>query len=139
MRALWAFAAIPEKQRSQFVQQAIDQGVHFILEQFDLTQANYPSPENKANSVWFKPAFPLFYQSDILMTLRVMGELNQLQHPDAQPALDWLENRRLKNGRWRGSSPFRQRTWPELADKEETDRWVSLYSAWVLDRAGRVI
>ncbi len=137
VRALWAFALIPENQRTPLINEAIQQGIHFLLEKFDLPQANYPSPDNKTHAVWSKTSFPLFYQSDILMTLRVMGELNQLNHPGAQPALDWLEKRRTKAGIWRGSNPFRQRTWPEFADKDETDRWVSLFCAWVLDRAGR--
>lgn len=139
VRALWAFAAIPETQRSQEIKDAVDHGINFLLEQFDLTQANYPSPENKIHPIWFKLSFPLFYQSDILMTLRVLGDLNQLHHPGAQAALDWLEGKRAKNRQWRGSSPFRQRTWPELADQEEINRWVSFYAAWILNQAGREI
>ncbi len=82
--------------------------------------------------------FPLFYQTDVLFALRVLDDLGALDRPGAQPALTWLAERRQKNGRWRGSSPFRQRTWRELGGREETDRWVSLQSAQLLQRAGRL-
>ncbi len=138
-RVMWAFAAIPQEKRSATVKDALDKGIQFMLQQYNLLQANYPAPENKVHPVWFKLSFPLFYQSDILMTLRVLAELDHLDQPAVQPALDWLESKRNKNGLWRGSSPYRQRTWPELADKEETNRWVSLYAAWILKKAGRKI
>ncbi len=78
--------------------------------------------------------FPLFYQTDTLFVLRVLAELEQLSHPGAESALAWLIGRRAKTGRWRGSSPFRQRTWKNFADKEETDRWVSYFAASILYR-----
>jgi hypothetical protein len=47
--------------------------------------------------------------------------------------VEWIElcgrelaGRRQKNGRWRGNSPFRGRTWPQLGGPEETSRWVTL-------------
>ena len=77
--------------------------------------------------------FPLFYQTDILFVLRVLAELGIIDHPGAQPAVDWLRNRQMSNGHWRGASPFRQRTWKVLGSGDETNRWVSLHAAMVLD------
>ena len=72
-----------------------------------------------------------------MFTLRVLGELNALDHPGVQPAVDWLEGLRGRNGRWRGRSPYRGRTWKELGGREETDRWVTLQAATILRRGGR--
>jgi hypothetical protein len=77
--------------------------------------------------------FPLFYQADILFVLRVLAELGALDRPGARPALEWLAARRTANGHWRGTSPFGSRTWPALAGREETSRWVSLQAAAVLE------
>lgn len=133
VRALWGLAAIPPTQRSPAVNEAIARGITFLLDSYQLVNANYPTPDNgKVHSLWSKLNFPLFYQVDILFTLRVLAELDALDQPGAQPALQWLAARRQQNGRWRGSSPYRARTWRALGDGEETDRWISLYAASIL-------
>jgi hypothetical protein len=117
------------------VQAAIQHGLEFLLERHALVGANYPT-DTHISRRWFALNFPLFYQADILFVLRVLYDLNALDHPGAKPALDWLASKRGKNGRWRGSNPFRSRTWSPFADKEETDRWVSLQAALVLGIRG---
>jgi hypothetical protein len=139
VRGLWGLAAIPKARRTPEITQAIAEGVEFLLASFHLIDANYPTPDNAPiNPIWFKLNFPLFYQVDILFTLRVLDELNRLDHPGARAALDWLEQRRLRNGRWPGSSPYRRRTWRELGDREETERWISLQASRILLHAGRL-
>jgi hypothetical protein len=138
VRSLSGLAAVPKSRRSREVRSAIAKGIAFLTEDGRLLRADYPTPGNRPpNPLWFKLNFPLFYQADLLFTLRVLGELDALHQPGAQPALDWLERVRNREGRWRGSSPFRRRTYKELGGREETDRWVSLQAAWILHRAGR--
>lgn len=138
-RSLWGLAALPPERCDANVQSSIGQAVTFLLESFNLAHADYPVPEDgKIHPMWFRLNFPLFYQADILFVLRVLGELNLLDHPGAKPALDWLQARRQMNGHWRGSSPFRGRTWPELGGTDETTRWVSLQAAVILQQAGRL-
>jgi hypothetical protein len=137
VRTLWGLAAVPKERRNREINDAINQGVKFLLDSFHLVDANYPSEKGKTNPLWFKLNFPLFYQVDILFTLRVLDELDMLYHPGIQSALDWLEQLRGRNGRWSGSSPFRQRTWRELGDRGVTDRWVSLHASRILLHAGR--
>ncbi len=139
VRTLWGLAAIPKTRRTREINRAITSGVTFTLDSFNLLEANYPTPDNgDINPLWFKLNFPLFYQVDILFVLRVLAELDALDHPGAQPALEWLEQRQGQNGRCRGASPFRRRTWPELGDREETERWVSLQASRILRQAGRL-
>ncbi len=131
IRALYGLAAIPATESHIAVTVAIEQAIDFVLNQFALIDADYPVQEGgKIHPLWFKLNSPLFYQTDILFTLRVLAELNALDEPGAQPALDWLATRRLKNGRWRGNK-YGSRTWP-LGDRTETSRWVSLYAAQLL-------
>jgi hypothetical protein len=130
-RALWGLAATPVERRSPAVTAAIESGLAFLLEVGHLVEADYPT-SGQIHDIWGHVNFPLFYQADILFVLRVLGELGVLSHPGAQPALAWLADRRQADGRWRGASPFRARTWRALAEREETDRWVSLHAAMVL-------
>ncbi len=140
VRTLWALAAMPQNRSDPEFNAVIQSGLHFLLEQHTLTSADYPTGDGgDIHPIWFRMNFPLFYQADILFTLRTLSDLSALDHPGAQPALDWLEEKRMKNGRWQGSSPFRSRTWVALGDHEETNRWVSIHAAMVLRAAGRQV
>lgn len=135
-RALWGLAALPDERKGPDVQQALQRGIAFLLEEHRLYPPDYP-PVDKVSRLWRSANFPLFYQADILFVLRVLGEWEALAHPGAQTALDWLEARRGRTGRWRGASPYRRRTWPAVGDREETDRWATLHAMMVLRHAGR--
>jgi hypothetical protein len=142
-RALWGLAAMPAspaepaQRRSPEVvatgvAAAIASGLSLLLEGDRLVRADYPT-SGKVHEIWSHVNFPLFYQADILFVLRVAAELGALDHPGARPALDWLAARRRADGGWHGTSPFR--TPRGLWDREETDRWVTLQAAIVLDAA----
>lgn len=139
VRSLWGLGAIPLTQRTPEITQAIEAGIAFLLDTHSLVEANYPAPENgKIHPLWFDLNFPLFYQVDILFTLRVLADLDALNHPGAQTALDWLEQLRREDGHWHGHNPYRQRTYKQLGDAEEIHRWVSLQAARILQQAGRL-
>jgi hypothetical protein len=137
-RTLWGLAAVPKRARSKEVKEAIRLGIRFLLKDHRLEQADYPvPPKGRIHPLWFKLSFPLFYHADILFVLRLMDELDALDHRGARSALDWLEAKQKANGRWKGTSPFRTRTWREMGQPEETDRWVTLQAMRVLRHAGR--
>jgi hypothetical protein len=134
-RALWGLAALPPDKRSPTVQDGIQRGITFLLDKFQLVQADYPT-SGKISSLWFALNFPLFYQTDILFVLRVLAELGALDHPKAQAALEWLAAKRKADGHWKGSSPYRSCTWKAVGGAQEIDRWVSLHAALILQAAG---
>ncbi len=127
-RALWGLAALP---RFPQAEAAIQNALTFLLETYHLVEADYPT-SGRVHPLWFRLNFPLFYQADILFVLRVLAELGALDHPGARPALEWLASQRKPDGRWQGASPFKRRTWQELANPDETGRWVSLQAAIIL-------
>lgn len=135
-RALWALAAMSPAARSAEVEATIQSALTFLLDEYALLRADFPVEEGgHVSLLWSRLSFPLFYQADILLILRALAELGQLDHPGAAAALDWLRQRRAADGRWRGGSPFRARTWRALGDRQETGRWISLQAAWILGRA----
>jgi hypothetical protein len=136
-RSLWGLAALPARLRSAPVQGMMLSAIHFLLEDYDLVAAGYPSwSGGHSSELWSRLNFPLFYQADILFVLRSLADAEALDLSSAQPALEWLVQRRNQSGQWRGASPFRQRTWRVMGDRQETDRWVSVQAAIVLKKAG---
>jgi len=138
IRSLFGLVLIPESKRTHEVQGAIIQGTKFILDEFMLSEANYPNP-GTVHPLWFKLNFPLFYQADILFTLRVLTELGKLQNVSAQKALAWLESKRKKDGTWRGSSPYKSRTHPFLSGTDTPNQWVTLQALSVLAAASKAM
>lgn len=133
VRSLWGLAALPHK--SDAVSASIEKALGFLLDPgYPLAQGAYPTP-GKVHSMWADLNFPLFYQVDVLFTLRILAHLNALGRTGVQPALDWLEAKRLPNGRWKGISPYRSRTWKIFGDSQDCSRWVSLHAAYILQQA----
>jgi hypothetical protein len=130
-RGLYGFAFLPEIKRSDRVSHAIQTGIHFLLEEHDLLKADYPT-NGQPHELWHKLSFPIFYHSDRLFILRVLKEHQSLDHPKAKPALDWLAEKRGKNGRWHGGSPFASRTRPFLEKPDSVDHWLTLQALDVL-------
>lgn len=136
-RVLWGLASIPEAQRTAPMNTTIDRCIDFLLNAFNLELADYPGPDpdKPTSPYWFKLNVPLFYQADILVVLRTLAELDRLDHPGAQNALAWLRSRQQKNGRWRGTSPFKSRMGDVMGDRDEVHRWATLYAMTILEHA----
>jgi hypothetical protein len=139
VRALGGLAAVPPADRSRRVKAAVGRGIRFLLAEHRLERAAYPVSKREKNSpLWFRLNFPLFYQVDLLFALRVVADCDALDHRGARAALDWLAGQRRPDGRWKGASPFRTRTWREMGEPAETDRWVTLQALRILKQAGRL-
>ena len=140
VRNLWGLAAIPPSQRTAEVNQAIETGIAFLLDTHALMQADYPFPDGgKIHPMWFELNYPLFYQVDILFTLQALADLDVLDHPGAQTALNWLEQLRGEDGHWHGRNQYRSRTYKQLGHADDIHRWVSLRAARILQQAGHSI
>jgi hypothetical protein len=131
MRGLYGLALIPADQRDAQTQEAIQYGLKFMLEDYNLLEGSYPYVE-KIHPLWSKISFPLFYQADILFVLRVAKELNALTYPQARAALDWLRSKRQQNGQWSGGSPYQKKTWPFMGKGDSLNGWISLHALNVL-------
>ena len=131
VRDLYGLALIPSEQRSADVEKAIQRGIQFLLEDYDLLRANYPVNE-KPHPLWFSLSYPIFYHADVLLVLRILKELNALDHPQASPAIQWLKDKQTLKGTWSGGSPFRKRTRPFLVAPDTPNHWITLHAASIL-------
>ena len=131
IRGLSGLALIPANVRSTEVQNAIAFGIQFLLEENNLLSGNYPHDE-EVHALWGKLSFPLFYHTDVLFVLRLLQDLDALDHPNAQPAIEWLQNKQTSAGVWRGGSPFRSRTRPFLVKPDTPSHWITLQAAGIM-------
>jgi len=136
IRGLSGLALIPADARSSQVEKAIAHGIQFVLEENNLLSGDYPYDE-KVHDLWSQLSFPLFYHTDILYVLRVLRDLDALNHPNAQPAIEWLRNKQTSAGIWQGGSPFRSRTRPFLVKPDTPSYWITLQAAGILAAAGK--
>jgi hypothetical protein len=135
IKALRAFAEVPEGRRSPQMQTAIKAGVAFLLDA-DLAQARYPTkPGMGISQQWFRFGFPRGYQSDILQALEVLTGLGYAHDARLQPALDFVLQKRRPDGTWRLDETPRV-LWVPLEMRGEPSKWITLIALRVLKRAG---
>lgn len=133
-RALWGFGRIPPGGRSDDVGEAIESGVRF-LGRFKLREGNYPS-SGPRHRLWERLNFPLFYQADVLFTLRALADLGSVDaKPTFRKAVAWLEDRCRGDSRWDGTSPYGSRMWTQLEKRRRPSKWITWQSLYVVKAA----
>jgi hypothetical protein len=114
INAMIALNKVPPAQQTKNMQEAIKQGVDFLLSH-DPAVADYPFGRgNKPSPRWFKFDYPL-HGADMLQNLEVLVALGQSQNPKLANALDLVISKQNQQGRW-----LLERTYKELADTQET-------------------
>ncbi len=133
-RALWGLGRIPAGQRTSAVEEAIGSGVRF-LGRFKLREGNYPS-SGPRHKLWDRLNFPLFYQADVLFTLRALADLGCIDaKPTFRKAVTWLEDRCRDDGRWNGISPYGSRMWTQLEKRRRPSKWITWQALYVIKTA----
>ena len=91
IKALGAFAEVPEEQRSPTVREATEAGVNFLV-QHDLATGDFPSA-TKPSRLWQAFGFPLGYTSDLVEGLEVLGRLGVRGDPRLAVAIAVVRNK----------------------------------------------
>jgi hypothetical protein len=130
VKALSAFAVLPEGERPAAIQEAIEHGADFLLS-YDLVKADYPSGHGGLSPLWFRFGFPLTYVSNILETLLVLTRLGYGRHPRLAGAIEFMLAKQDEGGRWPLEySPAK--TWAKFGQKGQPSKWVTLNALRVL-------
>lgn len=146
--ALAAFAALPSSKRKSRMKKSIERGVEFYLER-------KMSVEGKRYAPWFRFHYPNHYYYDILLGMDVITKLGYGGDRRLRSALDLLQEKRRKDGRWSldrvhpdigaGSGyPTKElQSWLKrinrfsLEEQGRPSKWITLKALTVLKRAGR--
>jgi hypothetical protein len=130
-RALWGLGQIHADERDEATQEAIESGVRF-LGRFKLREGNYPA-EGARHKMWDRLNFPLFYQADVLFTLRALADVGRLgEKPTFRKAVEWLVDRCAGDWRWNGASPYSSRMWTPLEEGRRPSKWITWQALYAM-------
>jgi hypothetical protein len=129
IKALRGLARVPG--RSPLVSQALQIGADFLLS-CDPALADYPAPQGRVNSSWFKLGFPSGYVADVLQNLETLVELGHAGDERLQPALNWLLTKRDAQGRWKNEYAYNGKLWADVERQGQPSKWVTLRALRVL-------
>ena len=129
IKALGAFAEVPEAQRSPAVRDAIEAGVALLLDG-NLAEGDFPTaPES--SPLWQQFGFPLGYTCDLLEALEVLGHLGAELGTQLAPALEVVQSKGDAEGRWALEHTL-DNTWAQFGEIGEPNKWVTLRALRVL-------
>ena len=135
IKAMVALSKVPPAQRTRNMQEAIKQGVEFLLS-YDPAVADYPfGMGNRPSSSWFKFGYPIGYITDVLQNLEVLAALGQAENPKLANALDLVISKQNQQGRWLLEHTYNGKMWADIEKKGQPSKWITLRALRVLKAA----
>lgn len=135
VKAMLAFGKSSASQQTGIINEAINQGISFLLSHNPAT-ADYPFGfGNKPSSSWFKFGYPIGYVTDILQNLEVLSSLGQINDARITPALELLINKQDGSGKWKMEYSLNGKMWADIERKGYPSKWITLRALRVLKAA----
>lgn len=133
-KVMLAFSALPKERRTPLIEEAIRQGVDFFFS-VDPAEATYPSGwSEKPSGNWWKFGFPVFYVADILHIVDALAGLGFGSDPRLANALELVHSKQDAQGRWALEYDYSGKTWVDLGEKHQPNKWVTIRALWALDK-----
>lgn len=132
VKVMLAFSKLPPGQRTSYIENAIQQGIEFLLG-IDPAEATYPSGwSDKPSGNWWKFGFPVFYVTDLLQNVEALVRLGLGKDPRLSRAINVIREKQDQDGRWALEYDYTGKTWVEFGQKKLPNKWVTLRAVWVL-------
>lgn len=132
VKVMLAFGRLPPKRRTPLIKRAIEHGVTFLFST-DPAQANYPTGyANKPSGDWWKFGFPVFYVTDLLQNVEALVQLGYGRDPRLANALELIRARQDERGRWSLDYDYAGKTWVDIGEKKQPNKWVTLRALRIL-------
>jgi len=121
-----ALSRVSERNRSENIEKAITACANFLTS-VDPATAEYPHPwAPKPSTSWFKFGFPIFYVTDLLQILEVLGGLGLRDDLRLSNAINLVLAKRDKDLRWPMEYTYNGKTWVKIEEKGKPSKWVTL-------------
>jgi hypothetical protein len=123
VKALGAFASVPEAQRSPAVVEALQVGIEFLLSG-DLA-GGVLAAGTGPSARWRQFGFPPDGSSDLVEALDVLGRLGVEHNPQMASAAAIVRSKRDRAGRWRLEHKT-ENTWASFGRAGQPNKWVTI-------------
>ena len=127
-KALKALVEIPEKKRSKEVKKTIDDGVEYFLKHHIHKKSHDLSKVSKPGWLRF-----LRLRRTRLFRLGILTKLG-IKDERMQEAMDAVEKRQDKDGKWNLASTFNGRFQTNIEQKGKPSKWLTLNACRVIKR-----
>lgn len=136
IKAMLALSKVPDAARTPAIRAAIDVGIDFLLSR-DPAVADYPMAyATKPSQSWFRFGYPIAYVTDVLQNLEVLVALGCGSDARLRPALELVQSKQDKQGRWKLEYTYNGKTWATIEEKGKPSKWVTLRACRVLKGCG---
>jgi hypothetical protein len=88
-------------------------------------------------SGWKRFGFPRSYNPDLLEAMLALAENGVPHRRVLDESLDWIESKRLEDGRWRLDDSLNGKTLATIERKGQPSKWITLRALTVLQHFGR--
>jgi hypothetical protein len=137
VKVMLAFSKLPHDRRTTLIEQAIQHGIDFLFSS-DPAESTYPCGwTDKPSGNWWKFGFPVFYVTDLLQNVEALVGLGHGQDPRLANALEVIRQKQDDQGRWSLDYNYHVKTWVDIGEKRQPDKWVTLRALRVLKSAAR--
>lgn len=132
VKVMLAFSKLPDTRRTPLINQAIEQGITFLLG-VDPLEAAYPTGyAEKPSGNWWKFGFPVFYVTDLLQNLEALVRLGLGTDPRLARAMAYVRGKQNQSGQWALEYDYTGKTWVDFGIKKQPNKWVTYRAAYVL-------
>lgn len=87
---------------------------------------------------WLRFGFPGSYNPDLLEAMLALVEHGAAPDPAFDEALDVIESKRGRDGRWRMERSLNGKMWADVERKGAPSKWITLRALAVLRHFGRI-
>ena len=135
VKVMLAFSKLPLERRTDLIERAIEHGVDFLFS-VDPADATYPCGwTEKPSRNWWKFGFPVFYVTDLLQNIEALVGLGFGSDPRLENSLEMIRELQDERGRWSLDYNYHGKTWVDIGEKRQPDKWVTLRALRVLKNA----
>ena len=100
-------------------------GVDFLFS-VDPATADYPRTTKSPNRCWWQFGFPVFYHTDILQIAEALSLVGFGNDPRLGHTIELILSKQDGAGRWALEYSFSGKTWVEVGNTGEANKWVTL-------------